>query len=74
MLHDVADLDLDPAGAGMRVLVCGHSHKPQVEERHGVLHVNPGSAGPRRFKLPIAAGELCINGATVTARIVEFPA
>ena len=72
MLHDIADLDLDPAGAGIQVVVCGHSHKPRVEERHGVLHVNPGSAGPRRFKLPISAGELRIDGAKVSAHLVEF--
>jgi putative phosphoesterase len=72
MLHDVADLDLDPAGAGIQVLVCGHSHKPRVEERQGVLHVNPGSAGPRRFTLPISAGELRIDGARVSAHLVTF--
>ena len=72
MLHDIADLDLDPAGAGIQVVVCGHSHKPRVEQRHGVLEVNPGSAGPRRFKLPIAAGELHVDGAQVSARIAEF--
>jgi putative phosphoesterase len=72
MLHDLADLDLDPEGAGIQALVCGHSHKPRVEQRGGVLHVNPGSAGPRRFKLPIAAGELLVEGAAVSARIVEF--
>ncbi|MCG2595388.1 metallophosphatase family protein [Ramlibacter sp. XY19] len=72
MLHDVADLDLDPPGAGIQVLVCGHSHKPRIEQRQGVLHVNPGSAGPRRFQLPISAGELRIDGAGVSAYLVEF--
>lgn len=56
-----------------RVVVSGHSHKPKIEERDGVLHVNPGSAGPRRFSLPIAAGELRISGASVRARIKELP-
>ncbi|HYE40749.1 MAG TPA: metallophosphoesterase family protein, partial [Ramlibacter sp.] len=69
MVHDVRDLVL-PAGA--RVVVTGHSHKPRVEERAGVLHVNPGSAGPRRFSLPISAGELRIAGTQVTARLVQF--
>lgn len=55
-----------------RVVVSGHSHKPKIEERDGMLHVNPGSAGPRRFSLPIAAGELRISGATVRARIKEL--
>jgi len=70
--HDRAELDIDPLAAGMRVLVFGHSHKPMVEERDGVLFVNPGSAGPRRFKLPIAVGELLIDGDRVEARIIEL--
>ncbi|TDM08416.1 MAG: YfcE family phosphodiesterase [Ideonella sp. MAG2] len=72
VLHDLADLDVDPIAAGVRVVVSGHSHKPSVEERDSVLYVNPGSPGPRRFKLPIAAGELIIQGGKVSARIVEF--
>ena len=72
MLHDLADLDLDPEGAGLGAVICGHSHKPKVEQRGAVLHVNPGSAGPRRFKLPISAGELLVDGASVKARIIEF--
>ena len=69
VVHDLHDLDLPP---GTRVVVTGHSHKPKVEERAGVLYVNPGSAGPRRFKLPISAGELRIAGGEVSARLVEF--
>ena len=68
-LHDLALLDIDPAAAGVRVVVTGHSHKPLIEEREGVLYVNPGSAGPRRFTLPISAGELIVDGAQVSARI-----
>jgi putative phosphoesterase len=71
-LHDVADLDIDPAAAGVRVVVTGHSHKPAIDERDGVLHVNPGSAGPRRFRLPISAAEILIDAGKVSARIVEF--
>ena len=71
-VHDIADLDIDPRAEGVRVVVSGHSHKPSVSERDGVLYVNPGSAGPRRFKLPIALGELAIEGREVTARIVEL--
>jgi predicted phosphodiesterase len=52
--------------------VSGHSHKPRVEERGGVLFVNPGSAGPRRFTLPIAVGEIIVHGARISARIVEL--
>jgi putative phosphoesterase len=72
VVHDLADLDIDLSSAGVRVVVSGHSHKPHIEERHGVLFVNPGSAGPRRFRLPIAAAELFIEGESVTARITEL--
>jgi uncharacterized protein len=71
-IHDLAQIDIDPIAAGVRVVVSGHSHKPLVEERNGVLYVNPGSSGPRRFKLPIAFGELLVTGSTVSARIVEL--
>ena len=70
--HDRAELDIDPLAAGFRVLVFGHSHQPSVESREGVLYVNPGSAGPRRFKLPVAVGELEIEGDRVAARIIEL--
>jgi putative phosphoesterase len=72
-IHDVAQLDIDPDAAGVQVVVSGHSHKPLVERRDGALFVNPGSAGPRRFKLPIAVGELTIRGTAVSARILEVP-
>jgi uncharacterized protein len=70
--HDRAELDIDPAAAGFRVVVCGHSHKPAIETRDGVLYVNPGSAGPPRFKLPVAVGELLIEENRVDARIIEL--
>lgn len=72
VLHDIAMLDLDPGAAGFRVVIYGHSHKPAVEERDGVLYVNPGSAGPRRFKLPIVVGELLLDGDAVEARLIEL--
>jgi uncharacterized protein len=72
VLHDVKELDLDPVAAGLQVIVAGHSHKPTVTQRDGVLYVNPGSAGPRRFSLPVAVGFLEIAGARVTARILEI--
>ena len=65
-IHDIADIDLDPAAAGVRVVVTGHSHKPRGEERDGVLYVNPGSAGPRRFRLPISIAELVVDGGEVS--------
>ncbi|MFS2204577.1 metallophosphoesterase family protein [Variovorax sp. Varisp36] len=71
-IHDLAQLGIDPSAAGVRVVVSGHSHQPKIAERGGVLYVNPGSAGPRRFKLPIAVAELLIDGDVVTARVVEL--
>ncbi len=72
VLHDLAQLDLDPAAAGYQVVVSGHSHKPSMERRGGVLYLNPGSAGPRRFKLPIAVAELKVTGGAVEGRLVEL--
>ncbi|HUG77841.1 MAG TPA: metallophosphoesterase family protein [Burkholderiales bacterium] len=71
-IGDAGVLDLDPAAAGFQVVVSGHSHRPLVELRDRVLYVNPGSAGPRRFSLPIAIAELQVSGATVEARLVEL--
>ncbi|MDR6424666.1 putative phosphoesterase [Variovorax paradoxus] len=73
LVHAIHDLSrLAAAPAGVRVVVSGHSHKPKIEERGGVLYVNPGSAGPRRFKLPIAMAELIVDGDAVSARIIEL--
>ena len=69
VVHDLKELAL-PVGA--RVVVSGHSHQPRVEERDGVLYVNPGSAGPRRFRLPISAGELRVAAGQVSAHLVAF--
>ena len=69
VIHDLKELDRAHAA---QVVVSGHSHKPKVEQREGVLFVNPGSAGPRRFSLPISAGELRIEGDRVTAHLVQF--
>jgi uncharacterized protein len=67
--HDLATLRLAP---GVKVVVTGHSHKPLVQERDGVLYVNPGSAGPRRFSLPISVGELLIDAGQASARILPI--
>jgi putative phosphoesterase len=72
VIHDLAQLDLDPAAAGFHVVVSGHSHRPSVEEKGGVLYLNPGSAGPRRFKLPIAVADLAVRDTSVRARITEL--
>ena len=72
VIHDLADLNIDLSSVGVRVVVSGHSHKPHIEEREGILFVNPGSSGPRRFRLPIAAAELFIEGESVTTRITEL--
>lgn len=72
LIHNVNELEIDPAAAGFRVVINGHSHRPSVLRRGGVLFLNPGSAGPRRFKLPIAVARLWIKDTTVRARIVEL--
>ena len=72
VIHDLAQLDIDPVAVGVRVVISGHSHKPKVDERGGVLYVNPGSAGPRRFKLPTSLAELHISGKSVRARVMEL--
>lgn len=72
VLHDLKELDLDPAAAGFSVVVTGHSHKPLVTKRDDVLYVNPGSAGPRRFKLPICIAMLEIGRDGIHAEIREL--
>lgn len=71
-IHDVAELGPDPAPAGIRVVVAGHSHKPRIERRGAVLFVNPGSAGRRRFSLPTSAGRLRVTADAVTAELFEL--
>jgi len=68
VIHNLAQLAFEPAAEGIRVVVSGHSHNPMVEERGGVLFINPGSAGPRRFSLPVSIGELVICGNRVSGR------
>lgn len=72
VLHDLNDLNLDPVAAGFRAVISGHSHRPKIEEKNGVLYFNPGSAGPRRFKLPISVGRLSISDGKLQARIIEL--
>jgi hypothetical protein len=72
ILHILTELDLKPEGAGLGVVVYGHSHEPKSEVRNGVLYFNPGSAGPRRFKLPVTVGKLVVDGGAVRGEIVEI--
>lgn len=72
VIHDVKELDLDPRAAGFDAVISGHSHKPSVHEQDGVLYLNPGSAGPRRFTLPIALARLEVSAARLEAKIVEL--
>ena len=74
ILHDLAELDLDPAAAGFAAVISGHSHKPNAEMRKGVLFLNPGSAGPRRFKLPIAVARITISGSKLSHEFIELKA
>lgn len=72
MLHDLGQLDLKPEAAGFRVVVYGHSHQPRMEEKNGVLYFNPGSAGPRRFQLPVSVGRLRIESGKVDGELTEL--
>ncbi len=72
VLHDVMKLDLDPDKAGFCAVISGHSHCPSKTRRNGVLFLNPGSAGPRRFKLPVSIARLRVKGASVDAEVIEL--
>jgi uncharacterized protein len=72
MVHSIEDLDLNPRAAKIQVVISGHSHKPSITQRDGVLYLNPGSMGPRRFSLPISLALLHLKSESVRAEIVEF--
>jgi uncharacterized protein len=72
VLHNLSELHLDPDAAGFTAVVSGHSHKPLIEKRHGILFINPGSAGPRRFKLPTTVATLTIRSRHCAARTVQL--
>jgi len=74
VLHQIAELDFDPAAAGFAAVLLGHSHQPLIETREGVLFLNPGSAGPRRFNLPIAVARVAVSGGRLHPEIVELEA
>ena len=72
VLHNLKELKLDPAASGFDVIIFGHSHRPRIATKNGVLYVNPGSAGPRRFKLPISVAILTLSDCALFPRILEI--
>jgi putative phosphoesterase len=72
VLHNLEDLDVNPEAAGFAVVISGHSHVPKQEKRNGVLYFNPGSAGPRRFRLPVSIGRLTVKGGKVAPEILQL--
>lgn len=72
VIHNVHDLDLNPGAAGFAAVISGHSHKPSIDRRDGVLYFNPGSAGPRRFSLPISVGRLRIDEGSLTPELITL--
>ena len=74
LVHSVRDLDINPMAAGVAMVVSGHSHKASVSVRNGVIYFNPGSAGPRRFKLPVTLGRLTVEGPSVRGEILQIVA
>jgi uncharacterized protein len=72
VLHDLAQLDLKPKAAGFSVVISGHTHVPKQEMRDGVLYFNPGSAGPRRFKLPVGIGKLFVEDGSVRGELLQL--
>ena len=72
VIHEIAQLDIEPSAAGIAAVVFGHSHKPLIETRGGILYINPGSAGPRRFALPVSIARAIVSGEKIRPEIVEL--
>jgi putative phosphoesterase len=72
VIHDIGRMDMDPSAAGIKTVVFGHSHRPTVKTNRGVLYLNPGSAGPHRYTLPVSVALLEINGGSFDARIIKL--
>lgn len=72
VIHDLKQMNLDPAAGGFSAVISGHSHRPLIERRGGVLYLNPGAAGPRRFTLPVTVARLTVTGAQLDAEIVTL--
>lgn len=73
VIHNIDELDIDPLASGVHAVVYGHSHRPAHEAQNGVIYVNPGSAGPRRFRLPVSVGMLIVDGARIEPRLITLP-
>jgi len=73
VLHNIDDLDIDPPSADIAVVIFGHSHQPLLEKRHNILYFNPGSAGPKRFNLPVAVGRLSVTHKGIEGEIIALP-
>lgn len=73
VLHKIADLDLKPQAAGFAAVIFGHSHQPGIESRKSVLYFNPGSAGPRRFRLPVSLGRLRVRAGNLEPQLITLP-
>lgn len=74
IVHDLSTLSLDPVSAGVDAVIYGHSHKPAVEHKSGILYLNPGSAGPQRFRLPVSMAILSVEDEAISPEIIELPA
>ena len=72
VLHILADLAIDPKAAGLSAVICGHTHTPLIEDKDGVLYINPGSAGPRRFRLPVTVGQIRVEDGKLKPEIIEL--
>jgi uncharacterized protein len=72
ILHNLAELDLQPEAAGFAAVIHGHSHAPKLETKNGVMYFNPGSAGPKRFKLPVSVGRLMVERGAVRGEILQI--
>ncbi len=72
VLHVLADLAIDPVAAGISAVISGHTHQPRIEEKTGVLFINPGSAGPRRFRLPVTVGRIRVEETGLVPEIIEL--
>lgn len=72
VIHDLGTLQLDPAAAGFDMVIFGHSHRPDISEREGVTYLNPGSAGPKRFSLPVSVATLAVSKTGIEARLIQL--